>query len=195
MYAPGCMYRKKDNTLCNRAALQGYSYCKQHTNILLKESGRPPLPSAKQTAKQTKKQTKQYPQQYYQQYPQQFPMQQPQQFPMQQPQQFPQQFPMQQPQQFPMQQFPMVGNPLQQVKHQFLARECPEFMKMNTEKVVEGGETFRDIVLNLIRKFSPHSDHNVMNEYTLDRLMIVVSNIARQEPQIKVELSKILTLA
>ena len=38
------MYIKKNGKYCKREAIKGYSYCKQHVNIILKQTGMQRLP-------------------------------------------------------------------------------------------------------------------------------------------------------
>lgn len=54
IYERGCMYIKNNGDQCQREALQGYNYCKQHLNIYLKKHNMPQIPTNKRT-KRTKR--------------------------------------------------------------------------------------------------------------------------------------------
>ena len=69
-FARGCGFIKKDNSLCSRSAIDGFNYCRQHTNSFLKKMGYPALPPKAKPTKKNKKLTQSINQQSFNNFPQ-----------------------------------------------------------------------------------------------------------------------------
>ena len=135
----GCMYKKKDGKLCNRAAMKGYNYCKQHTNILIKnhynstnlQINSPICKICNSICNQNNEH-----QRFYNQF-----------------------------------------TPLLQKNN-----EHQGFYKQNNKQLD------RNKLISLISKYSPHSNHQLINEYTSDQLIIIINTISKYNPDILKEL-------
>ena len=141
------MYKKRDGKLCNRSAIQGYSYCKQHTNMLLKKMNMPPLPSnvsKKKIAKSPR---------------------------------------------FPTNNICKMCNKVCGSNHINPMMNPMMYQQMNP--MVKNVPNRNDI-LKLIIKYSPQSNQQVLNEYTLEQLLTIVNTIKQINPEIEQELSRVL---